>query len=63
MAPLLSKDGPTPKSQVHYRESDSESQRCETCKHFKMFKHGETGRCTIVKGKIEADAVCDKWAD
>lgn len=62
MARLLSKDGATPKSEVHYRESTSESERCGTCIHFKMFKHGETGRCTIVKGEIHADDVCDKWA-
>lgn len=63
MAPLVSRGGQTPKSEVHYRESTSEAERCETCIHFKTFKHGETGRCTIVKGRIHPDDVCDKWAD
>lgn len=48
--------GPTEtKAQANYRETDSESKRCGTCSMFR------DGKCTLVKGSIEEDHVCDEW--
>jgi hypothetical protein len=50
--------GPGPvktKVEAHYRESDSGTRRCGTCSMFR------DGSCTLVKGSIEPDHVCDYW--
>lgn len=48
--------GPTKtKAEAHYRESDSDTKRCGTCSMFR------DGHCTLVKGSIEPDHVCDYW--
>lgn len=43
------------KKSVNYRPATSERERCDTCVMW------AAGRCTLVKGDIAADAVCDRW--
>lgn len=43
------------KAQVNYRSTDSETRRCGTCSMFR------DGKCTLVKGSIAPDHVCDEW--
>ena len=48
--------GPTEtKAQVNYRPADSGTRRCGTCSMFR------DGKCTLVKGSIAPDHVCDEW--
>lgn len=51
------------KAEVNYRDAGSSNTRCEKCKNFR-WGGGErgTGSCRIVAGRIEAGAVCDKYA-
>lgn len=44
------------KSQVNYRESSSEQERCGTCGMYQ----GD-GTCSLVKGDIDPHHVCDRW--
>jgi len=43
------------KEKANYRPSDSMSHRCGTCSMFR------DGSCTLVRGVISADHICDHW--
>lgn len=45
------------KAQVHYRDAAQMDHRCGTCSMFRA-----PDACTLVKGLIRADGVCDRWA-
>lgn len=44
------------KAQVHYRDAATEGRRCATCSMFR-----EPNACTLVRGVIKPDGVCDRW--
>jgi hypothetical protein len=49
------------KESVHYRAATGR-QRCGNCVMFRLYPPDfESGACTLVKGLIEEDAVCDRW--
>jgi hypothetical protein len=44
------------KTQVHYRDATDTGRRCGTCSMFR-----DPHACTLVKGLIQPDGVCDRW--
>lgn len=45
------------KASVNYRTSEDAKRRCALCSMF-LYKSGE---CTLVRGTIFSNDVCDKW--
>lgn len=50
-------DATLSKAQVHYRDATSQDRRCGACEMFRS-----PDGCTLVKGVIRSDAVCDLYA-
>jgi hypothetical protein len=50
------------KESVHYRPAGGQRARCGNCVMFRPSEpHADDGRCTLVDGLIDWDAVCDRW--
>lgn len=49
------------KEEAGYRQGVDALHRCRNCSMFVAQGDDEVGRCTLVKGDIRTDAVCDHW--
>ena len=54
MAPTLTK------AEGNYRRTKGPRQ-CGNCSMYRQTDHRDMGRCTLVKGVILPEDVCDKW--
>lgn len=48
------------KAEANYRHHAG-PQMCSTCSMYRVSGDDDSGTCTLVKGLIEGDAVCDRW--
>jgi 2'-5' RNA ligase len=49
------------KESVNYRQGTDAVHRCRNCSMFVVSGDDDSGECTLVKGVIASDAVCDRW--
>lgn len=49
------------KAQVDYRAAIDPDRRCGTCSMFRISGDDEHGECTLVKGIIDPQDVCNRW--
>jgi hypothetical protein len=57
----VSKSATLSKDTVDYRQSKDPQRRCGTCSMFRISGDDESGECTLVKGSIDPDDVCNRW--
>jgi hypothetical protein len=57
----VGKSGKLSQKEVDYRPAKDPERRCGTCSMFRISGDDEHGECTLVKGTIDPNDVCNRW--